>query len=122
MGPVPDTEAKAASNLICHRVQLAAPPCQPVVRFAVARERFRLQIEVDLAVDPVGDVRQVALRGRQVALLNFAIQILALARADSVDEVLKGADLGLVDVRDLRARVVGDVGEAEVVCPVRNPR
>ena len=59
---------------------------------------------------------------RQMAMLNFTIQILAPARADTVDEVPKVADLGLVEVRDLRPRVVGDVREAEVVRRVRNPQ
>ena len=42
-----------------------------------------------LGAEPVADVGQVAQGGRQVALVDVAVQVLVLAAADGLDEVVE---------------------------------
>lgn len=107
-------EKSTASNLLRNDKRFAVVAAQELVGFGVVGEGFRLWIEDQLAARAVRDVREVAERRGKVPLFDFAVQILALARAHAVDEVLEMADFGFLEIGDLGAGQVVHLGEAQI--------
>lgn len=98
----------ATLHLIWHHVRLAVLPRQQGIRRFVVVERLAVRVELQLAADPVGDVRRVAQGRWQATLLDLAIQVLALARAHALEKVLQVTHVRQVEIRDLRSRQVGN--------------
>ncbi len=108
--------------MIRDNVWLTVLPPQKAVSFLVARECFGLRVEDQLPSRAERNVRQVAQRGRQMPVFDLTVQIVAIARAHAIDEVLEVADLLFFQRGNRRPCWVLHLGEAEVRLAHRGAR
>ena len=78
---------RESSNLLRHDERLPVLAGQHGVGLGVVDERLGRGVDVELAAEAVGDVAQVAIGAREVALLDVGVQELVVAGPDGLDEV-----------------------------------